>query len=38
MNVCVHIRGPGTGVVLQVPRDSVNLAGKGLISWIDHML
>jgi len=27
----------GTGIVLQVPRDSVNPVGKGLKSWVDHM-
>lgn len=35
MNNSVHIR--GTSVVLQVHRDSANLAEKGLISWVNHM-
>lgn len=32
----VHIR--STDVVLQVPRDSANPTGKGLISCVDHMV
>jgi hypothetical protein len=35
MDGSVHIR--DTDVVLQVPRDSTNLAWNELISWIDHM-
>jgi len=34
MMVYVHIR--GTGVVLQVPRDSANPTMNGLKSWVDH--
>jgi hypothetical protein len=28
----------GTGIVLQVHRDSANLTGKGLISWVDYIV
>jgi hypothetical protein len=28
----------GTGIVIQVPRDNVNPAGKKLISRVDHMV
>ncbi len=35
MNDSINIR--GTGVVLQVLRDSANPVRKGLISWIDHV-
>jgi hypothetical protein len=29
--------GWGTGIVLQVPRDSTNPTEEGLISWVDHV-
>jgi hypothetical protein len=28
----------GTGALLQVPQDNTNPAGKGLVSWVDHVV